>query len=297
MSDNDLKLQIALRGDMTKEYVDLHALGIALINIQTIFDRSYCFYTGRKRITSNDRESFKIVAYNVKRGSIIFDAGLTAFTLQQSLAITQTIDPKLIFKATVAGFKFLHKYFSQTNKNNVPTINITNSPGAVFNYNSDNNTISVSNDTLHISQAMRPALRRIATIFGQQPGELSINSQEYPKEDIVLNNDDAHLFKSNRVISNVPIILNGIVKSFSAENLTGHFDVGPGNAIPIGKYTFVVKDGSGSDINAFIESLKGNSLQVTAFVEYDVTPAIQSNITKLYLTPATTSDLSSVESA
>lgn len=52
MSDNDLKLQIALRGDMTKEYVDLHALGIALINIQTIFDRSYCFYTGRKRITS-----------------------------------------------------------------------------------------------------------------------------------------------------------------------------------------------------------------------------------------------------
>ena len=293
MSDNDLKLQIALRGDMTKEYVDLHALGIALINIQTIFDRSYCFYTGRKRITSNDRESFKIVAYNVKRGSIIFDAGLTAFTLQQSLAITQTIDPKLIFKATVAGFKFLHKYFSQTNKNNVPTINITNSPGAVFNYNSDNNTISVSNDTLHISQAMRPALRRVATIFG----ELSINSQEYPKEDIVLNNDDAHLFKSNRVISNVPIILNGIVKSFSAENLTGHFDVGPGNAIPIGKYTFVVKDGSGSDINAFIESLKGNSLQVTAFVEYDVTPAIQSNITKLYLTPATTSDLSSVESA
>lgn len=206
MSDNDLKLQIALRGDMTKEYVDLHALGIALINIQTIFDRSYCFYTGRKRITSNDRESFKIVAYNVKRGSIIFDAGLTAFTLQQSLAITQTIDPKLIFKATVAGFKFLHKYFSQTNKNNVPTINITNSPGAVFNYNSDNNTISVSNDTLHISQAMRPALRRVATIFGQQPGELSINSQEYPKEDIVLNNDDAHLFKSNRVISNVPII-------------------------------------------------------------------------------------------
>ena len=79
--------------------------------------------------------------------------------------------------------------------------------------------------------------------------------------------------------------------------MTGHFDVGPGNAIPIGKYTFVVKDGSDSDINAFIESLKGNSLQVTAFVEYDVTPAIQSNITKLYLTPATMSDLSFVEGA
>ncbi|SFT35219.1 hypothetical protein SAMN02910356_00191 [Selenomonas sp. GACV-9] len=272
---------------MTREYVDLHALGIALINIQAIFDRSYCFYTGHKRITANDRENFKIVAYNVKRGSIIFDAGLTAFTLQQSLAITQTIDPKLIFKATVAGFKFLHKYFSQTNKNNVPTVNITNSPGAVFNYNSDNNTITVSNDTMHISQAMRPALRRVATVFGQQAGELSINSQEYPKEDIVLNNEDAHLFKSNKVISNVPIILNGIVRSFSVENLTGHFEVSSSPAIPAGKYAFVIKDANDYNIDWIIESLKGNSIQVTAYIEYDVTPTIQSNITKLYLSAAT----------
>jgi hypothetical protein len=97
-----------MNGPMTKDAIDLHTLGIALINIQSIFDRSYCHYTGHKKISPLERSNFKLVAHDVQRGSIIFTAGLTAFTIQQSLAITQTIDPKFIMSATFTAFKYLY---------------------------------------------------------------------------------------------------------------------------------------------------------------------------------------------
>ena len=283
MSD-DLKMQISLKGDMTKDSVDLYSLGVALINVQALFDRSYCFYTGHQRISSNDRKNFKIVAYDVKRGSIIFTAGLTAFALQQTL-INQNIDPKLIFEATSKAFKFLKKLFSQTNKNQPPNVNIINSPGAIFEYNAGENIITASKDTASLSQSLRPSLRRMASVFNTQQGELTINALDFPEQDIKFDNKDAHLFRNQKVISDIPIVLSGVVKSFSVETLTGQFDVAPGNAISPGKYSFFIKNGDRNDLCTFIDSMKGSTINVTAYIEYEVNPTIQSNITKLYLTP------------
>lgn len=288
MSD-DLKMQISLKGDMTKDSVDLYSLGVALINVQALFDRSYCFYTGHQRISSNDRKNFKIVAYDVKRGSIIFTAGLTAFALQQTL-INQNIDPKLIFEATSKAFKFLKKLFSQTNKNQPPNVNIINSPGAIFEYNAGENIITASKDTAALSQSLRPSLRRMASVFNTQQGELTINALDFPEQDIKFNNEDAHLFRSNKVVSDIPIVLSGVVKSFSVETLTGHFDVSSDNVIPAGKYSFTIKDTEYDAVNTFIDSMKGATIKVTAYVEYEVNPTIQSSITKLYLSPTISDD-------
>lgn len=282
--NDQVKMKISLNGPMTKEYIDLHALGIALINIQSMFDRSYGFYTGHKRISSSERKKFKIVAYEVKRGSIIFDAGLLAFTLQQSLAITQTIDPQMIFKATVSGFKYLYNYLSQTKKNNIPKVNIVDSPGAVCNYIEGSNTIITSPETLEIAQRLRPPLRRMSGVFGQEKGALNISSN-ICDDAIYLNQDNVSLFKNNYVLSNIPLKIKGVVKSFSIDTHSGQFDILEECSIPKGKYTFFVQEDDADSINIFIDSLKGAPINVIAFVEYDISPAIQSTITKLFLKP------------
>ena len=282
--NDQVKMKISLNGPMTKEYIDLHALGIALINIQSMFDRSYGFYTGHKRISSSERKKFKIVAYEVKRGSIIFDAGLLAFTLQQSLAITQTIDPQMIFKATVSGFKYLYNYLSQTKKNNIPKVNIVDSPGAVCNYIEGSNTIITSPETLEIAQRLRPPLRRMSGVFGQEKGALNISSN-ICDDAIYLNQDNVSLFKNNYVLSNIPLKIKGVVKSFSIDTHSGQFDILEECSIPKGKYTFFVQEDDADSINIFIDSLKGSPINVIAFVEYDISPAIQSTITKLFLKP------------
>ena len=282
--NDQVKMKISLNGPMTKEYIDLHALGIALINIQSMFDRSYGFYTGHKRISSSERKKFKIVAYEVKRGSIIFDAGLLAFTLQQSLAITQTIDPQMIFKATVSGFKYLYNYLSQTKKNNIPKVNIIDSPGAVCNYIEGSNTIITSPETLEIAQRLRPPLRRMSGVFGQEKGALNISSN-ICNDAICLNQDNVSLFKNNYVLSNIPLKIKGIVKSFSIDTRSGQFDILEECSIPKGKYTFFVQEDDADSINIFIDSLKGSPINVIAFVEYDISPTIQSTITKLFLKP------------
>lgn len=283
MKDNYLGLTIELHGDIAKENVDILALGTALVNIQAMFDRSYCYYTGRKRLGPNDRKNFKIVAFHVRRGSIVFDAGLAAFTLQQSLAVTQTIDPKLIFEATSAGFKYLLRLFTQTSKNATTKVSIENSNNVHCTFIEGDNNLIVSPDAFSIAESMRPSLRRMSGLFADTSGEMRISSVDLPNRDIVLTHETAPLFKSNRVKSNVPIRVRGIVKAFSSDTFSGQFDIANGNPIPPGKYAFSLQQKDSIDTNPFIESLKGTPILVDAYVEYDIADNVSSKITRLYL--------------
>ena len=121
-------------------------------------------------------------------------------------------------------------------------------------------------------------------VFGQEKGALNISSN-ICDDAIYLNQDNVSLFKNNYVLSNIPLKIKGVVKSFSIDTHSGQFDILEECSIPKGKYTFFVQEDDADSINIFIDSLKGSPINVIAFVEYDISPAIQSTITKLFLKP------------
>ena len=280
-------LTISITGESLTKSVNLHMLGTTLINIQALFDRSYCHYTGRTRISAGDRSNFNVVAYNIKRGSIIFDARLAIIAVQQSLIIGQTIDPKLILEGTLSGFKFLKEFFSKIlGKNDTPKIQIINSPHATCVYNERTNTFSVTEDTMSIAQGMRAPLRRIsqALHYGAD-GALEIASHNNQNEPIFIDQRTSQLFKGKRITSDIPLQISGIVCSYSADSYVGLFEVLDGLAIPSGRYPFKINKDYQSEARYFIDSLNGVPIGVTAFVEYEVSPDMESTITRLFLTP------------
>jgi len=262
-------------------------LGTTLINIQALFDRSYCYYTGRTRITSTDRRNFNVVAYDIKRGSIILDAGLDIIAIQQSLIIGQPIDPKLILEGTLSGFKLLKDFFSKLlGKNDTPKFQIINSPYATCIYQEGKNTFVASEDTLAIAQGMRAPLRRISqTIPYGTDDAIEIAAPSAENDVIRLDRKTSQLFKGKRITSDIPLQISGIVCSYSADSCIGQFEVIDGLAIPSGRYPFKIDRDYQSEARYFIESLNGVPIGVTAFVEYEISLDMESTITRLFLAP------------
>lgn len=286
MNESD-RLTISLTGEALTKSVNLHMLGTTLINIQALFDRSYCYYTGRSRMSAIDRSNFNVVAYDIKRGSIIFDAGLDLIAVQQSLIIGQTIDPKLILEGTLSGFKLLKEFFSKiVGRNDTPKVQIINSPHATCVYQEGKNTFMVSEDTMSIAQGIRAPLRRIsqALHYGAD-GAIEIASLNNINEPICLDHKTSQLFKGKRMISNIPLQISGIVCSYSADSYIGLFEVMNGLAIPSGRYPFKINKDYQSEARYFIDSLNGVPIGVTAFVEYEVSLDMESTITRLFLAP------------
>lgn len=281
------RLTISLTGDALIKSVNLHMLGTTLINIQALFDRSYCHYTGRTRISAADRSNFNVVAYDIKRGSIIFDAGLAIIAVQQSLIIGQTIDPKLILEGALAGFRFLKEFFSKIlGKNDTPKVQIINSPYATCIYREGANTFEVSKDTMSIAQGMRAPLRRLSqTLHYGADGALKIASFNNISEPIYLDHKTSQLFKGKRITSDIPLQIVGIVWSYSAETCSGSFEVLDGTTVPQGRYSFKIDKKHYAEANYFIESLKKQPIRVIAYVEYEVSPDMESSITRLFLAP------------
>lgn len=288
---NDIKsdLIISMTGPMTKNYLDLNTLGIALINIQKIFDKTYCYYFNHERMNSSDRNNFKIIATDVKKGSIIFHAGILLFVAQQTLPFISSLEitSDFIKDITFRIFDLLVKIFTKTKANNPPQINVINSPGAKIIYAENSNTISISKDVADIAQAMRNPLKNISKTFNSGvKGEFKIETTDSKLEPIVINDTNADLFKNSSVKSDIPLLIEGIVKSYSKETFSGQFKVTDSKSIPIDKYLFTVEKEYQNDDLIFIESLKGTKIKVIAFPEYD-TLQITSNtkIIRLYLSP------------
>lgn len=281
------RLIISLTGEELTKSVNLHMLGTTLINIQALFDRSYCYYTGRSRISPIDRSNFNIVAYDIKRGSIIFDAGLDIVAIQQSLIIGQALDPKLIIEGTLSGFKLLKTFLSQIlGKNNTPKVEIKDSPNAICIFQEGTNTLQVSEDALAIAQRMRPPLYRLSKSFHYgTDGVIEITAPNHLDEPIHLDYPTSRLFKSDRVTSDIPLQISGIVCSYSADTYIGQFEVMDGLPIPRGRYPFKIDKDHQTEASYFIDSLNRIPISVTAFVEYEVSPNMDSRITRLFLAP------------
>ncbi len=285
MTNNNLT--IALRGEMTKNGIDMYSLGNTLINSHSLFDRTYSYYSGYKRLSSIERNNYKLLATEIHRGSIIIDTELILHNVQQVLPfVVGNLSPQLVIETTFTAFKYLYELLSNFRKNTPKETNIIDSPySVVYQINGDNNTINVSPSVHSIAKSYRPIARRLSETFKSgATGEIEISSGIHPNK-ISITDKNAVLFQSQKIISENHLSLTGVVRSYYSEKFSGHFYVLPGMAIPEGKYPFTIeKDYQGND-EFFIESLKGYPVPVLAKIEYDVLPSFDNKIMRLYLSP------------
>ncbi|WP_182185523.1 hypothetical protein [Pectinatus frisingensis] len=290
MTEEKAAITISLHGTMANSKgIDLYILGNTLVNIQNLFDRTYLHYTGHERIRTGDRQYYKIMATNIRKGSIIFDAGLSLFAVQQVLALSGevTIDPKLLIDTTFTAFKFLLEVLVKTKENNPPEIKVESSTNPIlFNINGDNNIVCVSPAVYEVASNIRQPLKNLSSTFmSNNKGEISVTSKDIPQKCINISNENANLFQGQKIISEKPVLITGIVTSYNHLTFSGHFAVPRGMIIPERQYSFTIEKMYQKNDAFFIDSLKGYSIQVSVRIEYDTSGLDNSKITKLYLAP------------
>ena len=133
---------------------------------------------------------------------------------------------------------------------------------------------------------MRPPLYRLSKSFHYgTDGVIEITAPNHLDEPIHLDYPTSRLFKSDRVTSDIPLQISGIVCSYSADTYIGQFEVMDGLPIPRGRYPFKIDKDHQTEASYFIDSLNRIPISVTAFVEYEVSPNMDSRITRLFLAP------------
>lgn len=287
MADESNKIKIALTGDKTKEAIDLYQLGVILTNVQNIYDKGYCYYSGNKKMTAKIRENFKITSKSFKRGSIIFDAEVFICTAQQILG--ENFTPELIIKTVSEAFKYLCAILGEKQKGNTPTINLVNSPGAICIVNPEKNIITVSGNAVKLADGIKRPLKNIAESVSENPGtELSIVPKNNEITPVSITSENAPLFLQGYFRSDRRLYLRGIVKNYSADSFSGQIQILPSAHLPIApeKYSFsILEEYRKRDNEAFIDSLKGHPINVDAYAEYEVYGKgnVNDKIRKLYL--------------
>lgn len=281
------KIKIILHDNNTN-CVDLALLGRLLTETQCIFDRTYCYYTGKRRITATERNNFKIIANDIRQGSIILDAQLLIVALQQSMPmISETFnDPSLLVDAAFKAIDYIKALLEGLKKNEPPQVEIKDSPCTCV-ITGNNNTITVSPDIIAIANDIRKPLRRMANNIKQAGGAtyeiLSTNPALTPFK---MDNSSAEIFRnSTSIISNVPISILGVVKSYNSDTCSGSFYVNVDMALPSDKYSFMIYQKDKTHADYFINSLKGDTIKVWAYVEYSTNQDTASKIMRLYLLP------------
>ncbi len=205
--------------------------------------------------------------------------------VQSALPLLTSVSPQLLWETTSTAFGLLLKIYSSLSRGTQPKIEVIDSPGAVVNYlGGHNNTYYVSQTAYEVAKHLKTPTRRLSDNYRNAPeGSLVISSTNNTSEPIKLTSSSAKGFRSQKVVSENSIYLHGFVKSFHNETRTGEFGVPQGMAIPEKKYPFTIASDEEQD-EEFIDSLKEIAISVSAQVEYDVVPSLDSRINRLILT-------------
>lgn len=226
MANESNKIKISLNGDKTKEAIDLYQLGVILTNVQNLYDKGYCYYSGNKKMTAKIRENFKITSKSFKRDSIIFDAEIFICTAQQILG--ENFTPELIIKIVSEAFKYLCAILGEKQKGKTPTINVVNSPNAICIVNTGENTITVSDNVAELADGIKRPLKNIAESVSENSGtELLIVLENNEINPVSITSESAPLFLQGYFRSNTRLYLRGIVKNYSADSFSGKTQILP----------------------------------------------------------------------
>lgn len=239
-SDNEI-VKFEIKG---KDYQPIPLLSVAdaFKELNHAIDKSYLTLSGKDKLSRSDREAYKIVARDIKSGSVTADLLIIVPPIVQTALAFHTmasgLTVKNIWELTKNSFKFLKVIAELRNKGERPTISQHDNPFAISFINQGGSVVinvgeTVSRNAIRAEQNIKNLAK---TVDGKNVS--SITALDYSNDGIILTPKENKIFNPSTFVDKNPIELAGKIFRLDVETRTGRLRVLEGEYK--GEYSFQI---------------------------------------------------------
>lgn len=240
MDANDV-IKLEIKGKDNRP-ISLLAVAETFKEFNHAIDKSYLLLSGKEKISKGDRELYKIVASDIKSGSVIADLVIIVPPLVQTAlafhSMTSGLTVKNIWDLTKNSFKFLKIIAELRNKGEKPSIVQHHNPYA-FSFVNQGGTMIINVGDVVSRNAIRAEqhIKNLAKIVDEK-NVSSITALDYSNDGIILTPKENKIFNPSTFVDKTPIELVGKIFRLDVETRTGRLRILEGEYK--GEYSFQI---------------------------------------------------------
>ena len=269
-----------LEGPGLEHGISIHDIAHVFGEFQAIVDKSYLSLAEKRRISSEERKRYSIVATDFRRGSLIADLQLGFIAGVSTLQGVQIVglQPAEIWEVTKKGYEYLKLLLGLRSKGESPKVQITGDKNLSI-INRDGN-ITVNHYIVDAADHSESNYKRLTRTI-QAGGIETISSLDRGGAGISLDEADRDLFNpKTRMDQGIYQIAADIVR-FDKVTGKGKVNVPEGQSVPPGPYSFKAIQG-GSRID-FILSMTKSGVVLSVLKEMAVHPSGIEHVASLHV--------------
>lgn len=266
MDSNDEIVKVEIKGK-NNQPIPLLSVADAFRELNHTIDKSYLTLSGKDKLFKSDREAYKIVAKDIKSGSITADLLIIVPPLIQTAfafhSMTSGLTVKDVWGLTKNSFKFLKVIAELRNKGEKSTIVQHDNPFALSFVNQGGTVIINVGDTVSRNATRTEQhIKNLAKTVDER-NVSSISALDYSNDGIILTPKENKIFNPSTFVEKTPIELIGKIFRLDVETRTGRLRVLEGKYT--GEYSFQII--GNQQIASYIFALGEKLSKLTALKE------------------------------
>jgi len=272
-------IQFKIEGPAFKESVPLLDITTALQEFHYILDKSYLARTGLPKMSQKERETFTIIATEIRQGSFIADLQLFLFLSSPFLPTFYGHKAKDLWDIAKNAYEYLRVLFSMRSSGVEPKLKIEGNNYATI-IDNEGGTITVNNFVFNAADRAEPHFKKLTSIIKEGKTD-SISTEDENKEGFILTSKERDLFNPLTHLEKEVINLEVNIFRYDKEANTGKLRILEGQAIPYGEYSF--KPIGKYDLIPFIISMTKSTVTVNVLKEIEKHASGSTRISRLHI--------------
>ena len=266
MDSNNETVKLEIKGK-DEQPIPLLSVADAFKELNHAIDKSYLTLSGKNKLSKTDMEAYKIVARDIKSGSVTADLLIIVPPLIQTAfafhSMTSGLTVKDVWELTKNSFKFLKVIAELRNKGEKPTIVQHDNPFALSFVNQGGSVIINVGDTVSRNATRSEQhIKNLAKTVDEK-NVSSITALDYSNDGIILTPKENKLFNPSTFVDKTPIELIGKIFRLDVETKTGRLRILEGEYK--GEYSFQII--GRQQITSYILALGEKLSKLTALKE------------------------------
>lgn len=272
-------IQFKIEGPAFKNGLPLLEITTALQELHYILDKSYLAKTGLFKMSQKERETFTIIATEIRQGSFIADLQLFLFLSGSFLPTIYGYKAEDLWEISKNVYNYLKALFSMRSSGLEPKIKIEGNNYAPI-IDNDGGTITVNNIVFNAADRAEPHFKKLTSIIKEGKTD-SISAEDENKEGFILTSKERDLFNPSTQLEKEVINLEVNIFRYDKEANIGKLRVLEGQAIPNGEYSF--KPIGNYDPIPFIISMTKSTITVNVLKEIEKHASGVTRISRLHI--------------
>lgn len=265
MNSNEI-ISVIIQG-RNNEAVPLLSAIEAFKEFHSTIDKSYLTFTGKNKLYKSDRDQYKIIAHDLKTGSVIADLAIVLPPLAQAtLAFhdaSSVLNVKNVWELAKKSFSFLKKIAELRHEGQKPTIVQHHNPyGLNIVAQGDNITINVGDIVANNAVRSESNIKNLARLVDRENID-SFSALDSLNDGIVLTPKENKIFNPATFLDKSSIEIFGKVFRLDVETKSGRLRVLDGEYK--GEYSFQIV--GRQRVANYIFALGQHSSKMTALKE------------------------------